>query len=180
MSDCKEKIINNWFDSITSNSLINYKGDITSDVITDFVSRSEKIFESDNTLDNFKKNTIHIFVECVQNLFHHALLISEKNIRFGAFSINYFDNCVTIVTGNYINSKMKQLISDRINQINSLSKEELKTLYRLILNNEEFSEKGGGGLGLIDVSKRTGTKLSYEFLNINENIYFYILKIKII
>jgi hypothetical protein len=72
------------------------------------------------------------------------------------------------------------MISDRINQINSLSKEELKALYKLILNNEEFSEKGGGGLGMIDMARKTGTKMEYEFLPVNEKLLFYVLKINII
>lgn len=171
--------VEKWYkDLIKDNCLLSYKGEITPDVITSLIEKLENVFNSNENLEDLRKITIHVFIESIQNLFHHALKISNKN--FGMFVVSYFENAININTGNYILKDRIQVLTDRINQINSLSKDELKALYKLILNNDEFSEKGGGGLGLIDVSRKTGTKLEYKFLNINENIYFYILKIKII
>lgn len=173
--------VEKWFNSLNdSKVLLSYKGEVTSDIITSLVEKAENVFIGNLTLEKFKKTSIHVFIESVQNLFHHALPISDNNIKFGMCVMDFFENSINIITGNYINKEKMQLLSDRVNQINTLSKDELKSLYKLILNNDEFSEKGGGGLGLIDVSRKTGTKLEYQFLNINENIYFYILKIKII
>jgi len=173
--------VENWYNTlIDGNNLLSYRGEITSDIITSLIERLEIYFDTNINLKELKKITIHVFVESIQNIFHHALKISDKNIKFGIFAMNYFENSINIITGNYILKDRIQILTDRINQINSLSKDELKALYKLILNNNEFLEKEGGGLGLIDVSRKTGTQLEYNFLNINKNIYFYILKIKII
>ena len=82
-------------------------------------------------------------------------------------------------TGNFISKKTMQFLKSRIGQLNFLEKEELRILYKKILNNEEFSDKGGGGLGMIDILRKTGNKYEYNFIKYDENLYFYILIIKI-
>ncbi len=173
--------IDSWFEKTKEgNILVSYKGDITSDIITALVEKSENIFIENPEISHLKKISFHIVVECLQNLFHHGLSFEEGKPKFGTYLLLFSENTLKIVTGNFIPPEKVQLISDRINQINSMSKDELKTLYKLILNNDEFSEKGGGGLGLIDIARKTGSKLIYEFLPVDEKVLFYILKINII
>ncbi len=42
-----------------------------------------------------------------------------------------------------------------------------------------LSSKGGAGLGLIEIAKRTRNKLVYEFLPLDEKSQFFILKAEI-
>lgn len=120
-------------------------------------------------------------VEGLQNLFHHSLIDGgELGSRYCAFIVSLQNDTISLVTGNYVREEKVQMLRDRIEQINSLSKDELKNLYKLILNNEEFSEKGGGGLGMIDISRKTGTRMEYDFFPVQEKIYFYSLKINVI
>ena len=58
-------------------------------------------------------------------------------------------------------------------------KEELKDYYKSVLNNGEMSLKGGGGLGMIDIARKTGEKLEYNFLEIDNKVSFFTLNIKI-
>jgi hypothetical protein len=67
----------------------------------------------------------------------------------------------------------------RIDRINAMDKDELKQYYQDVLSLEGFSEKGGGGLGFIDIARKSGQKLNYEFLKIDENFSFFSLYIKI-
>ena len=43
----------------------------------------------------------------------------------------------------------------------------------------ELSSKGGAGLGLIDIAKKTGNKFEYHFLPIDDNFSFFILISKV-
>jgi hypothetical protein len=160
--------------------LHSFSGEITSEVITDLIEKTENIFTENPAYESLRKITIHVFVESIQNLFHHALSIEEGKPKFGAVYLVYFENSIKVITGNYILKEKIQMITDRINQINSLSKDELKALYKLILNNDEFSEKGGGGLGMIDIARKTGTKMECKFIPVDEKVLFYVLKINII
>jgi hypothetical protein len=48
-----------------------------------------------------------------------------------------------------------------------------------VLNNGEMSLKGGGGLGMIDIARKTGEKLEYNFLEIDNKVSFFTLNIKV-
>jgi hypothetical protein len=70
-------------------------------------------------------------------------------------------------------------LKEKIDKINSLSKDELKDFYKFVLNNQTFSEKGGGGLGLIDMARKTGNKLEYQFSSFNPEFDFFNLNVLI-
>jgi hypothetical protein len=42
-----------------------------------------------------------------------------------------------------------------------------------------MSLKGGGGLGMIDIARKTGEKIGYNFLEIDNKVSFFTLNIKI-
>ena len=48
-----------------------------------------------------------------------------------------------------------------------------------MLSNGEMSEKGGGGLGFIDIAKKSGEKLIYKIREIDSNYSFFTLTVKI-
>jgi hypothetical protein len=68
-------------------------------------------------------------------------------------------------------------LTEKIEKINSLSNDELKEMYKFILNYQKLSSKGGGGLGLIDIARKSDKKLEYVFYPYNDNYYFYRLDI---
>jgi len=172
----------NWLASNTPvNSIVSFTGQIDSDTITRLVEESEqKIIDSNPENTKLCKVTIHVLVEALQNVFHHSDNDESGNNRIVCLSLAFENTGASLTIGNYITADKIQIVKDRIDQINALSKDELKKLSKLILSNQEFSEKGGGGLGLIDIARKTGTKLVYNFVPINENLYFYILKITIV
>ena len=79
---------------------------------------------------------------------------------------------------SYYEEKLNH-IKDRIDQVNSLTDEEIRVLYRDILSNEDFSDKGGGGLGILDIVRKTGNKLEYYFYQFDNEYIFYSLDVYI-
>ncbi len=47
-------------------------------------------------------------------------------------------------------------------QINNLDKDGLKDLYKEIIKNTTISEKGGAGLGFVDMARKSGQPLEYS------------------
>jgi len=60
-----------------------------------------------------------------------------------------------------------------------LDKDGLKSYYKEVLNNGMMSDKGGGGLGMIDIARKSNRKLNYDFQKVDDNHFFYSLNIKI-
>lgn len=168
-----------------NNIMLSFKGDITSELMTSILQIMESRLENMGEDPKIKKKVYNVLVECLQNLYHH--IDEEPDIehdvlagnKSAIFMIGISPNGYTIMTGNYIKTDKVQDLSKRLDKINSLDAEALKALYKEVLNNDIVSEKGGGGLGMIDIARKTGQKLDYAFSKVNNEYSFFSLNIKV-
>ena len=84
-----------------------------------------------------------------------------------------------VITGNYILNEKVNAVKEKLERVNRCDKEELKKLYQEILSNEGMSDKGTAGLGMIDIARKSGQKLGYDFHYVDENYSFFSLEAKI-
>ncbi|MBR6279435.1 MAG: SiaB family protein kinase [Bacteroidales bacterium] len=171
------------------NLIAAHEGEITSEVITEFLSKVEDSLLQNGEAVKIVRKLYNILVEALQNLYHH-LEIPPKDY---SESLHLDENCryafctlvkegkgsFKITTGNFVKGKTIQFLKDRIEQLNYLSTYELKELYKRVLNNDEFSEKGGGGLGFIEMARMSGNKLGYDFIKYDSQYSFFVLEIHI-
>ncbi|MBL7922407.1 MAG: SiaB family protein kinase [Bacteroidia bacterium] len=165
-----------------NNILLSFKGEITSDLLTSILQIMENKMENMQEEPKMKKKVYNVLVECLQNLYHHlddSSNFTGDNNRSAIFMIGKLDGKYSIFTGNYILNENINGLRRRLDEVNALSKEELKEYYKKVLNNGEMSLKGGGGLGMIDIARKTGEKLEYEFLEIDNKVSFFTLNIKV-
>ena len=173
----------NIYDKMEKNNiLLSFKGDITSELLTSILQIMENKMDNMQEEPKMKKKVYNVLVECLQNLYHHMDSVSESIgdfSRSAIFMIGKVNNAYTITTGNYILSQNIEGLRTRLDEVNALTKEELKEYYKKVLNNGEMSLKGGGGLGMIDIARKTGEKLEYNFLEIDNKVSFFTLNIKV-
>ena len=165
-----------------NNILLSFKGEITSELLTSILQIMENKMDNMNEEPKIKKKVYNVLVECLQNLYHHLDEIAEPDndkIRSAIFTIGKIDDKYSIVTGNYILNENILGLKGRLDEVNSLNKDQLKDYYKKVLNNGEMSLKGGGGLGMIDIARKTGEKLEYNFLEIDNKVSFFTLNIKV-
>lgn len=176
--------IYDFYDKMERNHiLLSFKGDITSELLTSILQIMESKLENLQEEPKVKKKVYNVLVECLQNLYHHmgevdVVMPSDKN-RSAIFMIGKFDSQYNIITGNYIRTENVDGLRGRLEEINKLSQEELKEYYKKVLANGEMSAKGGGGLGMIDIARKTGQKLNYNFMPVDDKYSFFSLNIKI-
>ena len=161
--------------------MLSFKGEITSDIITMVLQIMETRLDSVSEKGSVKKKIFNVLVECMQNLYHHSEAEEPGNIstRRAMLELFYDDDFYYILTGNYIRNEAIAPLQDRIDRVNSLSKEELRKYYRQILDNNIISDKGGADLGMIDMARKSGQKLYYKFHDVNDVLSFFELKVKI-
>jgi hypothetical protein len=176
--------INDYYSKLNSGDvLLAYKGSITSDLISNVLEVVEAKLDDLSEQAKVRKKVYNVLVESLQNLFHHNDELPDKlhdsfDPKFGVLVVSRVENNVyRISTGNFINSSKIKFLKDKIDKINSLSEEELKDMYKFILNHQKLSAKGGGGLGLVDIARKTGNKLEYSFDNYNNEYYFFNLEV---
>jgi len=153
-----------------------YRGEFTQNLQQHILSLAEKNIDKEKISSKIKKRVFHIMVESIQNISRHGDAHDEyEETTSSLFSIQKHNKWYYVTTGNVIeNSKVENLRS-KLEKINSLSGDELDKFYREVLGNGQLSAKGGAGLGLIEMVRKSGNKLSYKIVEINNDISFFYL-----
>ena len=163
------------------NVILMYKGNVDSDVINHVLDSVEEKMVAVNDNPKLRKKVYNVLVESLQNLFHHVDKVpadfEEQVEKFGLLVVEKVDTGYKIVTGNFVQSENIEKLEEKIKRINRSTHEEIKELYKFILNHQRISAKGGGGLGLVDIARKTGNKLDYAFVKYNDSYSFFYLDI---
>jgi hypothetical protein len=135
-----------------------YQGDYKESPTLSIINIVEKHFELLVKKNNLK-TLIYLLVESIQNIERYSAHIASSE----DFSFVYSDgNFFYIITQNMIhNSKIEEL-TNRLNTNSIKNKEELDETYKTVLSSETRTEKGGG-LGLIDIARKSRNNLFYSF-----------------
>ena len=177
--------VNEYYSSLNDGDvLMSFKGNISSELISNVLEVVESKMEENDESSKVRKKVYNVLVESLQNLYHHIEELSgdmykEFGSKFGILVVSRVDNRYKISTGNLISQDRVDVLRNKIDKINSMGKEELKDMYKFILNHQRLSEKGGGGLGLVDIARKTGNKLEYTFEKYDDIYYFFNLDVYI-
>lgn len=150
-----------------------YRGVVTNENSIPLLMLLEKEME-DSEFGFLGRKRLFMFVlESLQNVSRHTHGDLYADMSLVVYSKT--DNGYTVTTGNVVSAEGSRLLREKLEQINSLDSNEIKEVYRQMLRNAEFSEKGGAGLGLIEMAKTTGTRLDYDFVALDQNYSYFIL-----
>lgn len=154
-----------------------YEGEVTQDITKTFTSLTERNMAKSEESNQVQRKVFNVMVECLQNISKHADTLSDDDDeeRRGIVMVSRGDESYKIITGNVIRNSKVPSLKESLEHINSLDKAGLSSLYKQQIVESTISEKGGAGLGLIDIAKKTGSKLSYQFKELNEEVSFFIL-----
>ena len=175
--------IENYFSDLsTGNTILFYKGNVDSDVINHVLDTVEDKMVEVNEQSRLRKKVYNVLVESLQNLYHHvdkvpAEFEDQTAERFGLVVVKKINDGYRIITGNFVHVDNIDKLEEKIKRINRSSHEEIKELYKFILNHQRISAKGGGGLGLVDIARKTGNKLEYAFKKYDNYYSFFYLEI---
>ena len=155
-----------------------YEGKITHQITKAFIALAEAQMAEDQEAARVQRIIFHVMVECLQNISRYADdHESGDNIYSGRgiFMISKNSDIYCITTGNAILNVKIPALKKMIDRINELDEPMLKDFYIKQMREGRLSEKGGAGLGFIDIRRKTGSKLEYHFLPISDNISFFML-----
>jgi hypothetical protein len=168
------------FDEMQGNGIsLVYLGEFNHEITKMFTSMAESDMDRKNENSKVKKRVYHVMVETLQNMNKHSDEITDKNIGNGLFIIGNKEDIYYVITSNKVERTKVAPLRDAINRVNAASPEELKKMYMEQIKGGKLSEKGGAGLGLIDIARKTGEQLVYRFLPIDDSYDLFILKVEI-
>lgn len=155
-----------------------YEGEITHQITKAFTSLTESNMAKEEESNTVQKKVFHVMVECLQNISKHADEYGTNDYIFsgrGIFLVAKGADEYSVTTGNTVDNNKIPDLKKLLEQVNSLDKEELTELYKKQIKEGRLSDKGGAGLGFIDIKRKTGRNLDYHFLPINEDTSFFLL-----
>lgn len=132
---------------------------------------------------NFKKRLSFLIAECFQNIIRHEDkpdIITRTNDKPKIFLLRNVGNSHYISSTNLISNDKKNGLEHKLNSLNTLSSEDLKKVYVSALTNNQISEKGGGGLGLIEMARKSESPLEFDFEFVNYYLSIFYIQVRFI
>lgn len=159
--------------------LLSYKGKVTFDNVYDLIQRVESELSASKLSLKSQKKVNNVTVEIFQNLAHniefdgvHFALPEE--IWLADIKVWIEDNKCFIATGNYILGSRVSDLETRLLEINSLDMDGVRELYRRVLADGIYhGENSGGGLGFIDITRRSKRKFDFSFKTVDDQFSYF-------
>lgn len=168
------------YDEMISNGFsIAYLGEFSHEVTKMFTAMAESDMERNSEERSVQRKVYHVMVETLQNMNKHSDELRDGNIGNGFFVIGKKNDIYSVITSNRVAREHKDHLERALTSVNSATPDELKEMYKRQIKGGSISEKGGAGLGLIDIARKTGERLDYQFLQLDEDNFFFILKVEI-
>lgn len=177
------KHFKNTYSEIKEDSLIVFSGEITQEIVHSYTALVGQTMTLIGAEDKPKKKVYHVLVELLQNICKHSGYRTiqseddenESQVGLGMAIFGYDKKHFIVCTGNKIKNENIAGLQEMLDHINSLDKMGLKELYKFMIKKSRLSERGGAGLGYIDIAKKNLQKFDYEFVQLNEEESMFIL-----
>lgn len=156
------------------NSLLYLSQNFTQSDVDDVV----KFVETLNEKPALIRKISFLIVEVIQNIIHH----SDKNSKgetFAYFELFKDEEGYEIKTGNLLLKEKTEDLDKRLQCVTTSTQDEIKEKIMTKLSDGDFSEKGGAGIGLLSIKKRTDEGMSYNIEYFKEDYNFIHFEIKI-
>ena len=129
-----------------------------------------------------QKRAFNVVVECLDNMSKHAAENCDgvdHEECLSRIKLEETPDGLTITSGNVVPRRQVESLKEQLEQLQGLDRLGLKAMYKNAVMNGTISEKGGAGLGLLDIAKRSGNNLRYNFREINQELSYFILEVRI-
>ena len=158
--------------------ILTYEGIFDQEIIKSFLNMTEKKLLNDGIDESVRKKLFNVLMEALQNISKHQK-DRKKEEATAIFILGLSETNYYIVTGNYIENDKIPNLQAKIDLINSKDKEGLKEMYKKARLDSVISDVGGAGLGFIDMARKSGSKLQYQFSPASEGTSFFVLMVMI-
>lgn len=157
--------------------ILEFKGTVSFNTISNLLPKLKENVDALGEKVNTYKRLLTITIEVLENCYRYIenkLSLQSYQERYPSFiKITKVPTGFKVEAGNTILEEDKNIISSKLENVNSLNDSGLRDLYKKTIANGQFSEVGGAGLGFIEIAKASGEQISYTFEKLDKNIYYY-------
>lgn len=158
--------------SLNKDLLVQFCGEINETETDRIIEEYEASFKPDEK--PLRKRLLIIAVEMTQNLLRHkmqGLPCSFICLRAG--------NTLEMISLNYIPSRLSDTLAFHIEKVNNEVGGNIRNLFRESLRNSVISDRGGAGLGFIEMRRKSNNPLMCKFHPVDESLSIFELTVTI-
>lgn len=162
---------------------ITYLGQSHDSITGQLMGLSKTYFHGKTAQKQISKRVSYLVAESFQNIVRHGVSQytgSHSNPEPDFFQITFLADRIIISSKNLIEKQNVQALEDKINHINKLDEQALKDIWNRTLDEGERTSKGGAGLGIIEMARKSGLPLKKRFIDIDDTFSQFFLAIEII
>ncbi len=159
--------------------LISFAGPFSHGIIEEIGQAITRYLESETLTKAYLMDVFSVYIEQAQNVCKYAdKMMKEGNtdcdFNHGIVTIGKNDGHHVVCAGNFLRKSDVPPLTAKLDALRNLDGEELKALYKQQLRKERKPGEGGG-LGLIDMSRKSALPLEYKVRSINKSYSFFSL-----
>jgi hypothetical protein len=126
-----------------------------------------------------KRRMAFLISESFQNIVRHgnSSLTGTADNLFGIRGIGAY---LHIFSSNLVDENTKNFLGDKLSEINVLDKDQIKAYYKQALEESSFSDKGGAGLGLIEMARKSLNPIQTSFVPMGNGVYSYNMQVDLL
>lgn len=154
--------------------LLCYKGYFSQEITKSLLAMTEGKLDKEGTEFNLKKKIFRIMVGCLQTICKSGA--DKKYRRNAIFMLGKNEHDFFIYSGNVVPQEAVSDMKKKLNTINMMDSQHLKKLHTTLmqaLSREEISESE---MTLIDIARKSGKKIEYDFSEIDTTSSFFSMK----
>lgn len=158
--------------------LFSYRGEITQELMVFFLRIVDKKLTNSKENPLIRRRILNIMIESLQNAVKHARDWYNEELDVepeyeAVFMLCRKEDKYLLINGNAVKNDVKPFIERKIENINSLSSDKQRKLFRNIIKYGVYGSKGGAGLGFVDMARKSGDLINFDFEEINEGYSYF-------
>lgn len=140
--------------------LLAYRDVMTEESVQRLLEISELKLNLHGDTKRLRKKVFNVLVECLQNVVNHGYKCEEGCPSI--LIVSQTPDAFIIKTGNMVSKKHLPAFEEKVSMVNSIDHRGTRDAYNDHLAKTDFSDKGGAGLGLLDMYRRSGKQIGYD------------------
>ena len=121
-----------------------------------------------------------VFIEQIHNILHYSGekipddQTVEGELRFGIVLVGMWKDRYYVRCGNFVPNRHVVTLSELLEQLQGMDKEQLKALYKDRRRSSEACDNSkGAGLGFIEMARKASEPLKFDFIAVDDDTSFF-------